>query len=168
MQLSITIISEKIHMKPVPVFTNTVLWTAIAAWGTAQVLKPLIDYLRTGQWNWFLLLRAGGMPSSHSALVAATAHGVGLFYGFDTPLFAVAVTLAIIVIYDATGVRRQAGKHAEKINAIVRDLASGHPHWEETQEQLKEMLGHTPMEAIAGTFLGILMAHLVWFLSGNV
>jgi acid phosphatase family membrane protein YuiD len=152
-------------MKDIPLFTNSVLWAAIGAWAIAQVLKTPIHYLRAREWDWSLLLRAGGMPSSHSALVAATAHGVGLYNGFDTPLFAVVFALAVIVIYDATGVRRQAGKHAERINAIIEDLASGRPHWHETQEQLKEVLGHTPMEAITGMALGILIAHLAWFLS---
>lgn len=147
-----------------PVFTNIVLWTALGAWAAAQTLKVPIHFLRARRWDWSLLLRAGGMPSSHSALVAAVAHGVGLFHGFDTPLFAVAVVLAVIVIYDATGVRRQAGKHAERINAIIEDLASGKPHWHETQEQLREVLGHTPMEAIGGTALGLVTAHLVWWL----
>lgn len=148
------------------VFTNDVLWVALAAWALAQILKAPIHYLRSRKWDWSLLLRAGGMPSSHSALVAAAAHGVGLFHGFDTPLFGVAVVLAVIVIYDATGVRRQAGKHAERINAIIADLASGKPHWQETQEQLREVLGHTPMEAITGTVFGIVFAHLAWlFLS---
>jgi len=151
-------------MNTIPLLANSVLWTALIAWGIAQILKTPIHYLRTREWNWALLLRAGGMPSSHSALVAATAHGIGLYSGFDTPLFAVAVTLAIIVIYDATGVRRQAGKHAERINAIINDLASGHPHWEETQEQLKEVLGHTPFEAMAGTILGIVIAQLAWII----
>ena len=150
-------------MNEIPLFTNAVLWTALGAWALAQILKPVVDYLRTKEWNWALLLKAGGMPSSHSALVAATAHSVGLYHGFDTPVFAVAVTLAIIVIYDATGVRRQSGIHAEKINAIVKDLASGRPHWQEAQEQLKEVLGHTPMEAMAGTILGVLIAHLGWY-----
>ena len=149
-------------MDHIPVFNNPILWIALGIWALAQILKPFVHYLRTRSWNWALLLRAGGMPSSHSALVASTAHGVGLFYGFDTPLFAVAVTLAVIVIYDATGVRRQAGKHAERINAIIKDLASGHPRWRETQEQLKEVLGHTPMEAVAGTLIGIVFTHLIW------
>ena len=146
------------------VFDNFVLWTALSAWALAQILKTPIHYLRARQWDWALLLRAGGMPSSHSALVAASAHGVGLYYGFDTPLFAVAVVLAVIVVYDAAGIRRQAGKHAERINAIFKDLASGKPHWHETQEELKEVLGHTPMEALAGTLLGILIAQMAWFL----
>jgi acid phosphatase family membrane protein YuiD len=152
-------------MKDIPLFTNSVLWAAIGAWAIAQVLKTPISYLRAREWDWSLLLRAGGMPSSHSALVAATAHGIGLYNGFDTPLFAIAFALAVIVIYDATGVRRQAGKHAERINAIIEDLASGRPHWHETQEQLKEVLGHTPMEAITGMALGIFIAHLAWFLN---
>jgi acid phosphatase family membrane protein YuiD len=89
---------------------------------------------------------------------------VGLHYGFETPLFAVAVALAIIVIYDATGIRHQAGKHAKLINAIIEDLSSGRPHWQETQEKLKEVLGHTPFEAMAGTILGVVLAQLVWWL----
>ena len=151
-------------MNLISVTSNFVLWTALSAWALAQILKTPIHYLRVRQWDWSLLLRAGGMPSSHSALVAAAAHGVGLYYGFDTPLFGVAVVLAVIVIYDATGVRRQAGKHAERINAIIQDLASGKPHWHETQEELKEVLGHTPMEALAGTALGICIAQVAWYL----
>jgi acid phosphatase family membrane protein YuiD len=150
-------------MKDIPLFTNPVLWVALGAWAIAQILKVPIHYLVTREWDWTLLLRAGGMPSSHSALVAATAHGIGLYYGFGTPLFAIAVTLAIIVIYDATGVRRQAGKHAERLNEIIKDLRSGPPHWGEAQEQLKEVLGHTPMEAMAGTVMGIVLAHLAWY-----
>ena len=145
-------------------FSNIVLWTALGVWAVAQIMKAPIHFLRTKKWDWSLLLRAGGMPSSHSALVASAAHGVGLFHGFNTPLFAVGVVLAVIVIYDATGVRRQAGKHAERINAIIEDLASGKPHWHQTQEQLREVLGHTPMEAMAGTLLGILATTLVWML----
>lgn len=152
-------------MRGVPLFANSVLWIALGAWAIAQILKTPIHYLRAREWDWTLLLRAGGMPSSHSALVAAAAHSVGLYYGFETPLFGVAVVVAVIVIYDATGVRRQAGKHAERINAIIEDLASGKPHWQETQEQLKEVLGHTPVEAMAGTLLGVVFAHLAWLLS---
>ena len=150
-------------MSLAPLLHNYIFWAAMTAWLLAQILKPPIGYLRTRQWDWALLLRAGGMPSSHSALVAATAHAIGLFDGFGTPLFAIAVTLAIVVIYDATGIRRQAGKHAELINAIIKDLREGHPPTHETQEQLKEVLGHTPMEALGGTLLGIAIAHVFWY-----
>ncbi|MBM3145463.1 MAG: divergent PAP2 family protein [Chloroflexi bacterium] len=153
-------------MKIAAIFQNSIFWAGMTAWILAQVLKPPIGYLRTRQWDWALLLRAGGMPSSHSALVAATAHAIGLFEGFDSPFFALAVTLAIIVIYDATGIRRQAGIHAGLINRIVNELSSGHLPGHETQEQLKEVLGHTPIEALAGTLLGIVIAQAFWYFVG--
>ncbi|HJW91403.1 MAG TPA: divergent PAP2 family protein [Anaerolineales bacterium] len=142
------------------VFSNPILIAGFSAWSLAQIIKVPLFYLTDRELDWTLLLRAGGMPSSHSALVAGTAHAIGLFIGFDTPLFALAVAVAIIVIYDATGIRRQAGKHAEIINAMVRDLTSGHPLRE---EQLREVLGHTPLEALGGTLLGLLIAQLLWF-----
>ncbi len=143
------------------VFSNPVLIAALTAWAIAQLIKVPLEYLQTHKWNWSLLLRAGGMPSSHSALVAGIAHGIGLFNGFDSSLFALSVAFAMVVIYDATGIRRQAGKHAEMINAMVNDLASGHPLKE---EQLREVLGHTPLEALGGLILGIVAAQLAWFI----
>lgn len=143
-------------------FRNEVLVAGLIAWGIAQIIKVPLEFLHTHQWNWSLLFRAGGMPSSHSALVSSISIAIGLFDGFDSSLFALSTALAMIVIYDATGIRRQAGKHAELINAMIRDLASGHPMKE---EQLKEVLGHTPLEALGGMLLGILVAQLVWFLA---
>lgn len=99
------------------------------------------------------------MPSSHSALVAAAAHAIGLYWGFGSPFFALAFVLAMIVVYDATGIRRQAGRHARIINQMILDLASGHPLKE---EQLREVLGHTPLEALVGTLLGIAVAQIMW------
>jgi len=142
---------------------NPVLWAGLIAWGIAQLLKVPIDYLQTGSWHWNLLLEAGGMPSSHSALVTSVAHGIGLFVGFDTPLYALAFTMTAIVVYDATGIRRQAGMHAELINAMIRDLATGHPL---KNNELREVLGHTPWEAIAGVVLGLLVAQLGWLIWG--
>ena len=138
---------------------NHVLMAAAIAWSIAQVVKVPLEYLRTRHWNWALLFRAGGMPSSHSALVTAVAHGIGLHYGFDSPVFAVAATMAVVVVYDATGIRRQAGKHAALINAMIQDLATGNPLKE---EHLREVLGHTPLEAIAGMLLGLGIAQLDW------
>jgi hypothetical protein len=146
------------------VFYNHVLIAALTAWAIAQIIKVPLEYVQTHKWNWALLLRAGGMPSSHSALVAGMAHGIGLFNGFDSALFALSVAFAMVVIYDATGIRRQAGKHAEKINAMINDLASGHPLKE---EQLREVLGHTPLEALGGLVLGILTAQVAWFIWGK-
>ena len=142
--------------------TNQPLIAALAANFIAQILKFFLGYVKNKRWDWFLLLRTGGMPSSHSALVAGVAHSLGLTQGFGSPLFALAFVLAVVVIYDATGIRRQAGKHAHLINKMITELASGHPL---KQEQLREALGHTPLEAIAGTVLGILVAQVVWWLS---
>lgn len=104
------------------------------------------------------------MPSSHSALVTAAAHGIGLTSGFGTPLFPLSAALALVVIYDATGIRRQAGQHATIINAIIKDFLEGHPA--RSQEKLREVLGHSPLEAFIGTVLGIAVAQIVyrlWF-----
>lgn len=143
------------------IFSNRILISGIIAWSLAQIIKVPLNYLTERRWDWALLLRAGGMPSSHSALVTAVAHAIGLFSGFDTPVYALAVAIAIIVIYDATGIRRQAGKHAEVINAMIRDLTHGHPLQE---ERLREVLGHTPLEALGGMLLGLLVAQVSWFI----
>ena len=143
------------------IFSNPVLIAGFLSWGIAQLIKVPWTYFSSGKLDWVLLLRAGGMPSSHSALVASVAHATGLFVGFSTPLFALALTLAVIVIYDATGIRRQAGMHAEFINRILRDMVKG----KITKEsQLREVLGHTPLEALAGTLLGIAVAQVIWFI----
>ena len=141
------------------IFHNSVLIGAIIAWGIAQVLKIPIEYIQTHRWNWALLVQPGGMPSSHSALIVGITHGIGLSAGFGTPLFALAFAISMIVIYDATGIRRQAGKHAELINAMINDLASGNPLKE---EQLREVLGHTPLEALGGILLGLIVAQVTW------
>jgi len=137
---------------------NRVLIACLIAWGLAQVIKLPVESLRTRRWDWSVLLRAGGMPSSHSALVSAAAHAIGLTAGFSSPVFAAAAVLAMVVIYDATGIRRQAGRHAEVINAMVQDLVEGHPL---RQEQLREVLGHSPFEALMGVVLGVCVAQLV-------
>lgn len=141
------------------IFQNYIFIGALIAWSIAQIVKVPLEYLRARRWDWALLLRAGGMPSSHTALVTGVAHGVGLRVGFDSPLYAATAVLAIVVIYDATGIRRQAGKHAELINAMLHDLALGHPLKE---EQLREVLGHTPLEALGGMLLGLGIAQLAW------
>jgi hypothetical protein len=149
-------------MKTPAIFDNLPLNVALIAWLIAQIVKVPLTYISTGRWNWALLASPGGMPSSHSALVAGAAHMIGLTEGFDSPLFAIAAILAIIVIYDATGIRRQAGRHARIINKMILDMQSGHPL---KQEQLREVLGHTPLEALAGTLLGIGVAQIAWLIT---
>ncbi|MGA2489122.1 MAG: divergent PAP2 family protein [Anaerolineales bacterium] len=148
-------------MNLIGIFHNHVLLTAMAGWILAQVLKIPIDWIQSRHWNWALLFAAGGMPSSHSALVTSTAMAVGLQYGFDNPIFGVAMALAMVVVYDATGIRRQAGMQAQKINILVEELLQGHPI---SQEHLREMLGHTPLEALGGVLLGLVVALVLWLL----
>jgi len=143
------------------ILQNHVLWTGLAGWLLAQVLKIPIDTIREHRWNWALFFTAGGMPSSHSCLVTSTAMAVGLHVGFDTPLFAVAIALAMVVVYDATGVRRQAGIQAQTINILVEELLKGHPI---SEQRLREVLGHTPLEVMGGVLLGMLVAVGLWLL----
>ena len=142
------------------ILNNHVLLTGLAGWFLAQMLKIPIGFLRTHRWNWALFFGAGGMPSSHSALVTSTAAAVGLYYGFDNPVFGVATAIAMIVVYDATGIRRQAGMQAQKINILVEELLKGHPI---SDKHLREVLGHTPLEALGGVLLGLAVALGLWF-----
>ena len=141
---------------------NRVLIAALISWFLGQALKVPVEYLLKRQWNWGLWFSSGGMPSSHSSLMVATTLSVGLYYGFDNPLFAIAFAISMIVVYDATGVRREAGIHAQKINLLLEEFFSGQRI---PQDQLKEVLGHTPREVIAGILLGTAVAlieYWVW------
>ena len=134
---------------------NKPLWVAIVAWFIAQVIKILIELARVKRLNWHLLFASGGMPSSHSAIITAVATSIGLIYGFDSALFALAAVISLVVMYDASGVRRQAGRHASLINEIIE-------HIEHTgiklDRKLKTLLGHSPVEVFAGAILGIVVA----------
>jgi acid phosphatase family membrane protein YuiD len=141
------------------IFENPSLMTAIAAWLMAQLLKPPLEYLRKGKWKWGYLLSAGGMPSSHSSLMVGATMGIGLHQGFNSAVFALSIAMTMIVIYDAAGVRREAGRHAEKINILIEELLAGHPI---SDKQLREVLGHTPMEVLGGICLGIVVSLLYW------
>ena len=141
------------------IFSNQMLWAAIIGWFLAQTLKIPFGYLMHKGWRWESFFMPGGMPSSHSALVTSAAVAAGLYHGFNSAIFALAVTVAMVVVYDAAGVRRQAGIHAEKINVLVQELLKGHPI---NQEQLLEVIGHTPIETIGGVILGIISGVGVW------
>jgi len=140
---------------------NPPLLAALIAWTLAQTIKPFLERIDTGKWNWGLFFSSGGMPSSHSALIIAPTLSIGLHYGFDNPLFALGVAISMIVVYDAAGVRRQAGIHAQKINMLINEFFAGH---QISEQQLKEVLGHTPREVIVGVALGLLTAVVVWLL----
>ncbi|HTP02701.1 MAG TPA: divergent PAP2 family protein [Anaerolineales bacterium] len=147
-------------MIPSGLLHNHVLIAALFAWGTAQTIKLPIEYFRSRQWRWTPLFTVGGMPSSHSALIVGATNAAGLYYGYDSPVFALGVAISMIVTYDAAGVRRQAGKHAERINFLFDELLQGRI-WDE--DELREVLGHTPLEVIGGILWGLLLTTLVWF-----
>lgn len=136
-----------------------ILVCSSVSWVMAGVIKILLTRLFSKKWDWRLIFSTGGMPSSHSAFVSGIALAVGLFAGFNTAVFAVAVALAVIVVTDAVGVRRQAGMHAQRINLILNDLFQGRTL---TETQLKEMLGHTPFEVAAGVTTGVVITFLIW------
>jgi acid phosphatase family membrane protein YuiD len=138
---------------------NKVLIAGLIAWALAQIIKIPLDFLRTRKWNWALLLTTGGMPSSHSALMTATTLAIGLYHGLDHPTFALGVAITMIVTYDAAGVRQQAGIHARRINVIFGELLHGHPI---NEKDLREVLGHTPLEVLGGTILGLIVATSLW------
>ena len=140
------------------IFNNPTLVVALISWVLGQTIKLVIDYIYTHRWDGSLLFRAGGMPSSHSALMASVALSIGLYDGFNSPVFALAVAISLVVIYDATGIRRQAGIHAQKINLLINELFSGQPI---SEDQLREVLGHSPLEAAGGVVLGVAVALIV-------
>lgn len=142
--------------------SNPVFWGCIIASILAQILKLPLEYLRTKEWDWSLLFGTGGMPSSHSAVVTAAAAGIGHYEGYDTPLFGLAIAIAMVVVYDATNIRRQAGFHAQQINQIFKEVFTGKAKAIEEYQELREVLGHSPAEALGGIVLGILVSLLTW------
>ena len=132
---------------------NLILNLSIVAWAIAQILKIIVVLVREHRWDWRHILSSGGMPSSHSAFVCACAASVAYLYGWSSPLFAIAAVLAIVVMYDASNVRRAAGEQAKILNYIM-------DHWNQMKpamfgKELKELLGHTPLQVLMGALLGI-------------
>ncbi len=137
--------------------SNIPLVSALAATVIAQLLKVLLVLLAERRWAFERLLDTGGMPSSHSAAVSALAVSLGVIHGWGSPAFAISCVLGSIVMYDATGIRRAAGRHAEMINDLVKELS--HLFDEGFQPQvLKTLLGHTYPQVIVGALLGITTA----------
>ena len=139
---------------------NASLAWGLAACGLAQLSKLFIELILHRRWRPAVLVETGGMPSSHSALVTGTAAGLGWTMGYDHPLFALAATVAFIVMYDASGVRRAAGFTAERVNALPDEL------WTETLEKpLKESLGHSRLQVLVGSLIGpaVALPGLVFF-----
>lgn len=144
------------------IFLNVGLRCAFFGWLVAQLLKIPIYYVTDGKIEWKRALSSGGMPSSHSASVVAVTTSIGLTEGFASSIFALALVFSIVVMYDATGVRRAAGKHAAILNDIM-DMFRGEA--ELTDERLKEWIGHTPFEVFIGAWLGIIVGIIVTLIS---
>ena len=141
------------------IMSNEVLFSALIAWFTAQALKVLLGYVREKRFNFRWFLRSGGMPSSHVALSMSLTTSIGLYYGFDSGIFAIAFVFASITMFDAQGVRRHSGKQAALLNRILEDI---YTHKPVPEARLKELLGHTPVEVFAGGALGIFVAVLLF------
>jgi acid phosphatase family membrane protein YuiD len=143
------------------ILDNHVLIVAISASLISQVIKLFLEIFKNKKFNLRVLVGTGGMPSAHSALVSALATGVGQESGWDSNEFAIATMFAVIVMYDAAGVRQAAGKQARILNQIIDELfQEGHKF---NEVRLKELLGHTPVQVIGGLFLGIAIACLAQF-----
>ena len=137
---------------------NSIFWNALLAWLIAQLLKGIITFYQKKKLDFRRFVGAGGMPSSHSAFVSALATGIGLTEGWASSTTALAIVFALIVMYDAAGVRLAASKQAATLNKMVKELfAEGEFH----QEHLKELIGHTPVEVIVGALLGITIGYLM-------
>ncbi|WP_017653229.1 divergent PAP2 family protein [Fortiea contorta] len=145
------------------ILDNRVLLVALVTCLIAQALKLVIELVKNRKFNVSVLVATGGMPSAHSALVTSLAVGVGQTLGWASPDFALATVFAIIVMYDAAGVRQAAGKQARILNQMIDELFD--EKHEFSQDRLKELLGHTPVQVIAGSALGITISWLARYLS---
>ena len=131
---------------------NRILWAAFIAWGVAQISKTIYELIRQRKLVVSRLVSSGGMPSSHSALVTGLATATGRIMGLNSAAFAITVVLAGIVMYDAAGVRRAVSIQARIINQMIDEAFQGHPM---AEKRLRELIGHTPIQVIAGGLLGI-------------
>lgn len=139
-------------------FLESSFVTALICWFIAQVIKVIAVLVTDRRFDFERFFGSGGMPSSHSAFVTGLSVAIGLTNGFASEIFAVSAVLALVVMYDAAGVRRAAGEHAKLLNEIIKELSS--QNFKNVEIQLKELLGHTPLQVFAGAALGIVIAIL--------
>ena len=137
----------------------SILWLPLSVGLLIQLYKFLFEWVKLRDFDLRVLARAGGMPSSHAAMVCSLVSAIGYRSGPRSDLFALAALFALIVMYDATGVRQAAGKQAVVLNQILRELFSGQPV---SEEELKELIGHSPTEVYVGALVGVLYT-VLWF-----
>lgn len=146
------------------IITNKILIVGIVSWFLAQVFKCISNLILTKKFSIERLFGDGGMPSGHSATVVSVAVATGLYEGFNSAVFAVAMILAIVVMHDAMNVRYQAGKQAELLNAMADMFEKLTGADLPNEEKLKELLGHTPLQVAAGCLLGIATAIIMYLI----
>lgn len=139
------------------IYSNHILMTTLSGWIIAQIIKVTIGVIRLRKFDFRWLIGTGGMPSSHASGAACLAAAVGFEYGFDSVYFALAASFALVVMFDAQGVRRAAGRQAHILNKITADI-----YWQGkiSDNRLRELIGHTPIEVFVGGILGVLIAIL--------
>jgi acid phosphatase family membrane protein YuiD len=147
-------------------FANQALWIPISAAISVQLYKFFTAWIRSHTFHLHVLFTTGRMPSSHSALVCSLAAVTGMQYGLGSAYFAISAIFALVVMYDARGVRQESGHHARILNRMVREVFSGHPISDEDYRELKELLGHTAGEVLVGALVGIVYAAIAFALLG--
>ena len=157
----------RMHFFMEQLLSNYPLMSAVLAWFVAQVIKTAIDAYFNKGINWERMTGSGGMPSSHSSTVVSLAIATGISYGVDSTLFAISLIFAIVVMYDATGVRRETGKQAVILNRLLLDNPFS---WtgKEFEKKLKEYVGHSPFQVLMGAILGILIAVIMAYVYGLI
>ena len=141
------------------IFNNKILVITLSVWALAQTIKVFLGVIREKRFNFKWFIGTGGMPSSHAAGATALATTCGMYLGFNTPLFALAVVFAMVTMFDAQGVRRETGQQAEILNKILEDI-----YWKgkiETQ-RLAELIGHTPIQVFIGSLIGLVLSLLLY------
>ena len=138
---------------------NRILWVTVIVWITGQGIKIATNLLRGRRFNFRWFIRTGGMPSSHAAGVTALSVCCGMEYGFQSGMFALSAVFAMVTMFDAQGVRRSAGEQAEVLNKVIDDM-----YWHKKVDigRIREFVGHSPMQVLAGLVLGIGMAVLLF------
>lgn len=138
--------------------TNKYVYIPFLLWLVIQIFKVIYDLIVTKKFNFKRIMGAGGMPSSHAAVVTSLATLIGKNVGVETPLFAISLIFAFVVMYDAAGIRRAAGKQAKLLNKIIETPGL---KMEEVQEKLVEVLGHTPIQVFVGALIGVVAGLLL-------
>ena len=138
----------------------SVLLVCVVSWAVAQLIKVVFGLIKEKRIDWRYFVSAGGMPSAHSATVCALSMGMGLSYGFTSAVFDISTIFAVIVMYDAAGVRRAVSRQAIILNRITKELKEHYPR-DHFERELRELWGHTPYQVFVGAVLGVAIA-TIW------